>query len=43
MLLNVNIQKGTLTSRSKCTKNNETLKERFMIQSYKNFLYLANL
>nr|DAH25534.1 MAG TPA: hypothetical protein [Caudoviricetes sp.] len=37
------LKKCTLTSRSECTKSNETLKETFRLQSYKTFLYLANL
>lgn len=36
-------KKCTLASRSECTKSNETLKETFRLQSYKTFLYLANL
>ena len=31
-------RKCTLTSRSECTKSNETLKETFRLQSYKTFL-----
>nr|DAU48893.1 MAG TPA: hypothetical protein [Caudoviricetes sp.] len=43
VLRSVNTKKCTLTSRSECTKSNETLKETFRLQSYKTFLYLANL
>jgi len=37
VLQSVNTKKCTLTSRSECTKSNETLKETFRLQSYKTF------